>query len=958
MKPLRLALLGAAVMAGLLVVALGLLAFPALQTGLARHWLASLPGLRASVGAVSVGWGRIEVTDLLCEGPAGVLRVPRASADADVVDAILRRRLRLDQVEATGWSLQLAPGATVSQLGRQFAGLMAGEVRRMHLAGQVALPGAEGPFGCRISSGAGGEAGLGRCRVELTLPKEVAPAGLDALAGEARLAQSPGGAWERLDLRLAPADPGRKPDWTLEWSVWPVSSGESHGLVLRVAEREVARVTARQADAGPWEGDWRLDVLAGDLARMGRRPWPVGELTGQGSWSGTALTNLRMAGHFSAALPDPGAVLPALAGWEPVRLAVDFDANRRDHVVRVARAEITVAATTPVATLRSLQPFEFDANSWEIRPAEPLQELLGLRLDGVPVMWLERFLPGLRLRGGPVRGDLSVRPLGQGVAVRSVGSVLAGPLEVAIAGRPVLLGAGLTAVLTGDYSPAGWQVELRDVKVLAGEAELVRGGVKVGRIAGPDQSVKLAGSLGLDVAPWQSQPLAVAGWRLSAGEAKAEFRASLGEKSQWQVRLVLEQLAAGPGRPLPSLVAQVRADGQGGRWEADVPVEISADGRRSDLRWAGTVAPGAEGVWRIEGQLTGDRVEWVDVVAWEGLARAFPWIDGTGGAGVLWGPLRGEVAFRVGELRMPEAGEFTEFRGHARAEPASLRLEMLELDWIGRGRLKGSVNVNFRPGDAKPWELVAAGVGRDIDLGAWFRRPGAAGEPLLEGRGEVTGQITARARVWRDLAEEARGEFELNSKSGVFRGLRTAIAPPADPSRGLAGLFASAGSLVSGSLSGRRQAADIAGRPEAVAEIARGLGEIAYDQLSVRVSHDAAFNTILRDFNLISPQLRLSGYGTALHKPGRTFWDDALAMKFTLRARGRMADLLQHLGVLDAQKDNLGYNVCMFPAPLGGSLLRPDATELRRVLVGLAEDRGGLGERAADLLNRLLGNGR
>lgn len=957
MKPLRLALLGVVIAAGLLMVALGLLALPALQTALARHWLASLPGLRASVGAVSVGWGRIEITDLRCEGLAGVLRVPRASADADLVDVILHRRLRLDRVEATGWSLQLAPGATMSQLSRQLAGLVSAEVSRMHLAGQVALPGAKGQFGCRILSGPV-EAGPGRCRVEFTLPREVAPAGLDALAGEVSLARSPDGAWELLALRLSPTNQDREADWTVEWSVWPAGGGESHGLVLRVAEREVARVTARQADAGPWEGDWRFDVLAGDLARMGRWPWPVGELTGQGSWSGTALTNLRVAGHFSAALPDPGAVLPALAGWEPVRLAAEFDANRRDHVVRVARAEVTVAAAAPVATLRSLQPFELDADSREIRPAEPLQELLGLRLDGVPVAWLARFVPGVQLRGEPVRGDLSFRPLGQGVAVRSVGSVLAGPLEVDIAGRPVMQGAGLTAVLAGDYSPAGWQLELRDVKALAGEAELVRGGLKVGRIAGPDQPVKLTGALGLDVAPWQSQPWALARWPWTAGEAKVEFRASLGEKSQWQARLLLEQLAAGPGRLLPSLVAQVRADGQGGRWAADVPVEISAEGRRSDLRWAGTMAPGAEGTWRIEGQLTGDRVEWGDLAAWEGFARALPWIDGSGGAEVPWGPLRGEVAFRVGEVRMPQTGEFAEFRGRARAEPASLRLEALEADWAGHGRLKGSVEVSFRPGDLKPWELVVAGVGRDLDLGAWFRRPGAVAEPTLEGRGEVTGRVTARARAWRDLAEEARGEFELSSKSGVFRGLRTAIAPPSDASRGLAGLFASAGSLLSGSLSGRRQASDIAGRPEAVAEIARGLGEIAYDQLSVRVSHDAAFNTILRDFNLISPQLRLSGYGNALHKPGRTLWDDALAMKFTLRARGRMADLLQHLGVLDAQKDNLGYNVCMFPAPLGGSLLRPDATELRRVLVGLAEDRGGLGERAADLLNRLLGNGR
>jgi hypothetical protein len=170
----------------------------------------------------------------------------------------------------------------------------------------------------------------------------------------------------------------------------------------------------------------------------------------------------------------------------------------------------------------------------------------------------------------------------------------------------------------------------------------------------------------------------------------------------------------------------------------------------------------------------------------------------------------------------------------------------------------------------------------------------------------------------------------------------------------LAAWIASAGTAIT-AITGKKDSAEVANKAEAVAELARGLNPIPYDQLSVSVSRDAALNTTLRNFTLISPELRLTGNGTALHKPGSCLLQDSLAMEFTLRARGRQGDLLKYLGALEAQTDDLGYATCTVPVRVAGTLGEPDTSELNSKLTALAIEKSGFGDKAAEFLSKLRG---
>jgi hypothetical protein len=62
--------------------------------------------------------------------------------------------------------------------------------------------------------------------------------------------------------------------------------------------------------------------------------------------------------------------------------------------------------------------------------------------------------------------------------------------------------------------------------------------------------------------------------------------------------------------------------------------------------------------------------------------------------------------------------------------------------------------------------------------------------------------------------------------------------------------------------------------------------------------------------------------------------------------------------VLDSVTDDLGYAACSMPIRVGGSLGRPDASDLSTRLAALALEKAGVTEKAGELFNRIIGGGK
>lgn len=974
-------LFGVAAVAVLLLAAAGVVSSSSFQTWAVRRALESQTGQRISVETVSAGLGHVEVTGLRLERDGRTLLVPRLEAQASLFAALVYGEFTVSRLQAKGFTVEIpaplsaaaAPVGTANTPVQAFAGLLGACVLPAGIVldgvdceGVVKAPGGAGPTTVHVTGGGVRPGNTGRFAVGTRSTFTGADVEVVEFKGDVGVAVAEDRRVTLVAARgVATAQGRRFPDGVAlqgEFTVRGTAAGEAYAATVVAAGREVLNLAAEFTPEGRRiQGGWKIDLRDHDVAPFAAgRPLPVFSATGQGTFATTLpLAAVRVVGKLRGAVDHlehlvPG--LPALGAWQ---IDGDFDLAEQNGVIGVQKCEAVVATTGPVATVRSLQAFEFNPRTRELRAADPLRDLLGVVLHGLPLHWINPWLGEFQLTGDGLRGELVASPRGGGVALHSVGPLTTDRISAARRGRPWLDGLQLVSGLTADYSPAGWQTEFKGLTARQGGRTVATLDAKVGGLAGRGQAVKTAGRATLDVPAWLAQPLAGAKNRLAAGEAHVEFAASFNRTTEVQASGALKHLAAagpGSGRTVPAVSLQLRADVDAdGKVVLDLPVVLEREGGKSDVRLAGSVAAAQAGPRQVDLQCSGALVDAADLA---GLAAWWPWVatvPEAPDAAAAWTGWQGALRFQFGSFKGPDGLLLHNAGGRILIEAAALKLADGAAVLSDGAQALASGEVGFEADAAKPYGLTADVVLKEYDLGPLWRSAGRTAPAVLDGRFEVTGRLAARARHWTDLAGALGGEFQLTSKGGIFRGLPVSVANPTEPAKGLAGLFASAGSMLAGGLSGKKEQGDIASRSEAVAELARGWNAIVYDQLSVRVTHDAAFNTLLRDFTLITPELRLSGYGTALHKPGRSVFEDALAMKFRLRARGRQGDLLKYLGALEAQTDDLGYTDCVFPLAVGGTLGRPDAAELNRRLTTLALEKPGLTDKAAELLNKLWG---
>jgi hypothetical protein len=152
---------------------------------------------------------------------------------------------------------------------------------------------------------------------------------------------------------------------------------------------------------------------------------------------------------------------------------------------------------------------------------------------------------------------------------------------------------------------------------------------------------------------------------------------------------------------------------------------------------------------------------------------------------------------------------------------------------------------------------------------------------------------------------------------------------------------AAIGGLI-GAVTGKKEYADYANKPQILTDIAKALSEIPFDQLNVTATRDANLNIVLKDFTLISPEVRLTGEGGVRYMEGVSVLAQPLALQLTLGARGRLADLLKRASLLEDKQDNLGYVAFVVPIKIGGTLAKTDTSELGKALINSALERSGL----------------
>lgn len=936
--------------AALALAAVGAALTPAVHSGIVRQLLRRALDPAVEVGSARIGWdGGVRVRELRWRTPQLQLAVADAEARLRPASLLGKAKPEFRTILLRGCVVEPLATAETEETWREQlrAGLsVALAPARLEADGEIRLPAATGVIAFRAAGEGAATGGERALRVEFRFR----PAGPALPIVEGRVQVKVPGAGAEAPLRAEGVAAVRGKGWPRELTVagefleTPAVGEGVWALRVRAADREVARFSGSLPSAGAdWRGRWWADFREDEVARFFPDPrWSGERLVGEGElvWSpGSGLVAVR--GKADLELGAVARAHPVLArlGLTGGDAEFDFRAGARVWAFDSLAVRLRAGGAAPVLRLTARQPWAVDWSARSFQAREPDTDLISLEVLDFTLPSLP--LEGITVAGGPVRGRLIGRVSAGGLALRTEESLHAtGVFAVDGAGRR-LGNLGLTLRGGLRVAPEGWSAEVDEMRLRGSEGEFAVLEAKGGRLHGERESWKVAGRGRIELAAAATLLSGGRGSGLTAGILEVDAGATGGAVTALHAHLRASGLRATTA--LPDLRLDARVDRESsGRLKFHVPLETGSAPSLSRVLLAGALEPFAGGGGRLELEVTGPRL---DLPALGQFRPLFTGGDSVPGSAVPWAAWAGTLMARIDELVVGEGAPWRQTRARLRFDGAMVQADELESVLEGGANLRASGSLSRGPDETARYLLQSAVVLRDWSPG------GPEGEPgWFSGKLDLAGSLRSRGADPAGLWAALEGEVHLVSRGGTLR-LFPVDLPPAPAGSGrVAEILAAAGGALE-SLGVRREPPLSRGR--AVAELSSALHPLAFDQLSAVAARDAAGNLSLRHLVVLTPELRLTGGGNLLRRPGSGFLEGSLALELQLRARGRPAELLRGLGALDEVPDEWGYAAAGLPLRVRGTLGRPDASDLGVRLAALALERSPVSERAAEWFNRI-----
>ena len=959
---------------------------PGVQTWAAQRLLLGRPELGLTVGHVEFGWRRHEAGSVVWRGSAGRVELPRVTAEFPLWSAWRSGRLDLTRLEAEGVTFFVADpernagntpapvphsGATAAGSvpaaqapaaifpGGGWAGTQlpfAPTVGFLRLTGKVILP--EGRGAADLTLSGGGLTAEKAGKFDLIIRADFRRGDVERLEGTGAVTvalESPRSFGRvALELRAVAAGPriGADVAFAADLSAAREADGEAFaGRMSRQGHRVLALDARRPRGASALQGNWQIDADDRDLAPLALgRVWPRFALKGAGTFTGDpAGKSVQFAGRVEGPWSRLETIRPELGALGEVRLQTAFDGVYGGGRLQFRQLEADIRGGGATANAAMQQPVAIDLHTGETVATDPMRPVARLAVTAAPAAWVAPWLPAATVTGGEWGGEIAVLALADGVSFRSVGPLRIEGVSVAQGSESRLEKLTIATEVAVDVAARGWQAELAGFRAELAGKEALTGDGRIGRLRAAEQALKLEGKVQGKAAEWLRQPWA-GGWAaLGAGELKIEYAASLGTTVEVRAKAELsggEAKRNGATVRLPAVAAELKADiGATGQILLELPLALELDGRRSDLNLRGRIDAGDAGSRRFDLQVTGKQLHLNDAVAL-GAVRAAE----DGKPEVPWRGLEGTLRLQLEKVVAPDATEVTGVEGTLRVENDELVLETGRLGWTNGASATAEGRLTFGRPETGALRWSGAVAVQDFDPTAALKRAEPRREPTVEGRFDLAAKASGRAESWSGLGRGVDGEFSLASRGGVFRGLPISAGNVSDSTSTIAALLASAGNMIGG-IAGRRDNVDVANRSQAIGELAKSLGTLAYDQLSAKGTWSAD-RVRFDELVVIAPEVRLSGQGTMSAVRAADWWDETIEFEYRLRARGRTGELLRYLGLLEATRDELGYAAGSLDLGVGGTVAAVDAGEASRRLVAAALAKAGFIDKAAEWLAR------
>lgn len=952
----KLLLLLVAVPFGLVLLLVVSVFLPAVQTWIAKRALTN----QGTVERVAVGTGGVAIRGLTLEQPGVKIFMPDFRADLPVVSA-LGGRLDLrglvasdvvidyDPVEAARHAKENPPAAKPAKPASPFDGLLRMvslpelQVNGLNVQGELRVSGPQ-PITAQFSVTGGGIAAgqAGKVEIKITAKADRTSDVFTTLALVPTLDAT--GQLSALALTLDATAKGfmlaAPATLCSEATITRQGTGEAWSFRVIAAEKALVELATTWAPgATNLPGRWKVNVTDADLAPfVAFFTLPKLAIGGEGTLAFLSTKGLQAAGKLDFSID--GLEVLGLPELGALKLAsnFDFDVSAAEAKVRSFKLELGAGAS-PLLEVETKQAFAYAIPQRTVSSAQPEEELVAIRLIGVPSAWVSLFVPELTL-AGPVTGAWSMRPDGDGVVLGSITPLLVSGVRYGPLGKPLVAFDALRLDgLQVRQNSAGFEATIKELQVVSKGADLLTAKLTAARKTGAPLSAHL--ELGAALASLVDQPALRGMTTLSAGRAFVVFDATMAPtnalEANGEVRLTGLR-AGGPGdlpevqiRPVLSRTAE-------GVATVRLPITVSASApvRASDLDVSATLTPAATpgGDLTVLVKVLSQVLHVPDLQLFGGLvAKAPPAAAPAKTApvdGPLWKGVKGEVSFALARIVLLPGVEVMNTVG-----ALALTQEAVSLNKFGTlFNTGGDLALDGKLGwlsATRSYTLEGAVRGKDIQAGPLLKALNPTASVPLEGAYSLVGNLSGAGTDPAAVLARAAGEVRLTGQAGVLRAINLDSNRFARTGSAVAGLASLAGSL-----SGNPEIARQAARVSAANSVVRALSNLAYDELTLTARRGADGAVEIGELALRSPALNLSGSGSVGNLPDRSLWQQPLNLQLQLGAREALAGDLVTLGLAkplaSADAAAGAYAPLVENVVLDGTLAKVGTSSLMRLL--------------------------
>jgi len=272
-------------------------------------------------------------------------------------------------------------------------------------------------------------------------------------------------------------------------------------------------------------------------------------------------------------------------------------------------------------------------------------------------------------------------------------------------------------------------------------------------------------------------------------------------------------------------------------------------------------------------------------------------LDETADTAAFWDvlPYTTEVEFDFRKLFYSDYLAFNDIKGSA-----ELTRKALVLNAFGARFHDSPITLDggltFTAGEAAPYSAKLRGKIADFDLNQFFTELTPNEESRIEGLFSVDIAIDGTSPNAAQFRNRLLLDLKMNSRDGLFRPLPAGGTLMAGASDALG--------IVGEGLSYVPTGGFGAG---AVSRLVNYIAVIDYDVIDIHITRDTSLDLVIKRFNMLSPNIRMSAKGAIAHEYGKDIIDSPLDVIAHLNMTGKGAAILYSIDLLEDEQDKYGY---------------------------------------------------